>query len=50
MKLRPKIDTHDYETKKGSRRTLPQGGATRSRSRSCSGDASSRGPSSATTS
>lgn len=26
MKLRPKIDSHDYETKKGSRRPLLRGG------------------------
>ena len=45
MKLRPKIDQHDYETKKGHVvRFLRR--ATRSRSRSCSAVASSTAPSS----
>ena len=46
MKLRPKIDAHDYETKKGHVR--PSRPATRSRSPSCSGGASSTAPSWAT--
>ena len=45
MKLRPKIDQHDYETKKGHVVRFLQARATRSRSRSCSADVSSTAPS-----